>query len=297
MNRNTGAAPDPHAVAIARAMQAEADGLVILFGSRAKGTHQAASDLDVLLIGHTCGTPQKAAHEYMDKHPPKLHVEVMEMSEERFVRERLANQSIASKACRHGVWMKDEQLSYGNSRPEAHPDGYPDHWPATRVHLANRWEHMRHLEELIAERSWNDKMVGFTAQQTVENAPKALLSLHQDTAEFRHDLQAIWGHYLARHHDLRRAEHRAVRDAVEELMDHTSYENPQRSGVKNSWLALYAAQYRYGQETRRMPKWERQELLLRIKDTFTAVMAHVIRESGTSEDDVFSGGKPWETSR
>ena len=293
MDIDTKAAPDPHAMAIARAMQAETDGLVILFGSRAKGGYETASDLDVLLVGHTRGTPQKAAHEYMDKHPPRLHVEVMEMSEERFVRERLANQSIAGKACRHGVWMSNDRPGPGN--PEQ--DGYAEHWPATRVHLANSWENMRHLEELIAERSWNDKMVGFTAQQTVENALKALLSLHQDTAEFRHDLQAIWDHYLACHHDPQREDHRVVRDAVEELMDHTSYENPQQPVAKNSWLTLYAAQYRYGQETRRMPEWERQELLLRVWDTFTAVMAHVNRESGTGEDDIFPGGKPWNIPR
>ena len=53
------AAPDPHAVAIATAMQAETDGLVILFGSRAKGNYEAASDMDVLLIGHTRGSPRR----------------------------------------------------------------------------------------------------------------------------------------------------------------------------------------------------------------------------------------------
>lgn len=293
MNRETWAAPDPHAVAIARAMQAETDGLVILFGSRAKGNYETASDLDVLLIGHTRGKPQGAAHEYMDKNPPKLHVEVMEMSADRFGRERLANQSIVSKACRHGVWMNDGRLNYGNSCE----DDYPEHWPATRVHLANSWENMHRLEALIAEGSWDDKMVGFTAQQTVENGLKSLLSLHQDTAEFRHDLQGIWNHYLTHHHDPRREDHREIGEVVEELMDHTSYENPQKPGGKDSWLTLYAAAYSYGQETRRMPEWERQEMLLRVREAFTMVMDHVNQESGTSEDDIFPDGKPWERPR
>lgn len=293
MNRETRAAPDPHAVAIARAMQAETDGLIILFGSRAKGNYETASDLDVLLIGHTRGKPKGAAQEYMDENPPKLHVEVMEMTAERFGRERLANQSIASKACRHGVWMGDERLNYRNS----YEDDYPEHWPATRVHLANSWENMHRLEGLIAERSWDDKMVGFTAQQTVENSLKSLLSLHQDTAEFRHNLQGIWNHYLTRHHDPGREDHREIRETVEELMDHTSYEDPQKPGGKDSWLTLYAAVYRYGQETRRMPEWERQELLLRVREAFTTVMDHVSRESGTGEDDIFPDGKPWERPR
>ena len=291
MNTEDGAAPDPHAVAIATAMQAETDGLVILFGSRAKGNYEAASDMDVLLIGHTRGSPRRAAHEYMVKNLPKLHMEVMEMSPERFQRERLANQSIVSKACRHGVWMSDERTEYRNS----YQDNYPEHWPATRVHLANSWENMHRLEELVGENSWDNKMLGFTAQQTVENGLKSLLSLHQDTVEFRHDLKGIWNHYLNNHHDQSRKDHQEIRDVVDELMEHTSYENPQRPGDKESWLTLYAAVYRYGQETRRMPEWERQELLTRVRNTFTTVMDHVSRESGTGEEDIFPDGTPWDT--
>ena len=293
MNGKTQAAPDPHAVAIARAMQAETDGLVILFGSRAKGNYETASDMDILLIGHTRGKPQGAAQEYMDKNPPKLHVEVMEMSADRFGRERLANQSIVSKASRHGVWMSDETLNHRTS----YEDRYPEHWPATRVHLANSWENMHRLEGQVEERSWDDKMVGFTAQQTVENGLKSLLSLHQDTAEFRHDLQRIWNHYLIHHHDPLREGHREIREVAEELMDHTSYESPQKPGGKDSWLTLCAAVYRYGQKTRRMPEWERQEMLVRVREAFTTVMDHVSQESGTSEDDIFPDGKPWERPR
>ena len=112
-------------------------------------------------------------------------------------------------------------------------------------------------------------MVGFHAQQTVENGLKSLLSLHQDTAEFRHDLKTIWAHYLRHHHDPSREDHREIREVVDELMEHTSSEDPQRPGEKDSWLTLYAAMYRYGENTRRMPEWERQELLTRVRAVFT----------------------------
>ena len=104
-------------------MQAETDGLVILFGSRAKGDYEAASDMDVLLVGHTRGSPRGAAHDYMEANPPRLHVEIMEVTPERFGRERLANQSIVSKACRHGVWMSGERMDCRN----LHEDDYPEH--------------------------------------------------------------------------------------------------------------------------------------------------------------------------
>jgi len=288
--KTTARMPDPHAVEIARAMQAETDGIVILFGSRAKGNFETASDLDILLVGHTSGSPRGAAQEYMEKNPPLLHLEVMELNPDQFWRERLAKQSIVSKACRHGIWMSDERTDYQHS----YHDDYPEHWPATRVHLANGWENMHRLEQLVEERSWDDKMVGFTAQQTVENTLKSLLSLHQDTVEFRHNLQGIWEHYLNHHHDPSQEDHREIRKVVDELMEHTSFENPQRPGQKESWLTLYAAVYRYGQETRRMPEWERRELLIRVKDTFTTVMNHVSLESGTGEEDIFPDGKPWD---
>ena len=297
MKDNSRNSPDPHAVEIARAMQLETDGLVILFGSRAKGNYQTTSDLDILLVGHTTGKPRGAAEEYMDENPPRLHVEVMEMSTNQFGRERLANQSIASKACRHGLWMSEERLNYGNRYEDQYEYEYPVHWPATKIHLANSWENMHRFEELVEQRSWDDKMVGFTVQQAVENGLKSLLSLHQDTVEFRHDLQGIWNHYLARHHDPGREDHKEIQEVVEELMEHTSYESPQKPGGRDSWLTMYAAVYRYGQETRRMPEWERQELLLRVRDAFTKIMNHVSQESSTGERDIFPDGKPWEIPR
>ena len=44
--------------------------------------------------------------------------------------------------------MSDERTDYRFS----YPDDYPDHWPATRVHLANGWENMHRLEQLVEEK-------------------------------------------------------------------------------------------------------------------------------------------------
>ena len=213
------------------------------------------------------------------------------MSPERFQRERLANQSIVSKACRHGVWMSDERTEPPELLPRQLPRALARDQSAPGQQLG---EHAPARRTRRRKFLGYDKMLGFTAQQTVENGLKSLLSLHQDTVEFRHDLKGIWNHYLNNHHDQSRKDHQEIRDVVDELMEHTSYDNPQRPGDKESWLTLYAAVYRYGQETRRMPEWERQELLERIRATFTTVMDHVIRESGTGEEDIFPDGKPWD---
>ena len=65
-------------------------------------------------------------------------------------------------------------------------------------------------------------------------------------------------------------------------------------GEKDSWLTLYAAMYRYGENTRRMSEWGRQELLTRVNAVFTTVREHVNRESGTGEEDIFPDGRPWD---
>lgn len=282
--------PDLHAVEIAKAVQDTSDGTVILFGSRARGNYAQSSDTDILVVGHTKGSPLATARRYMEAHPPVLEVQIFEMTEEEFARKRLATQSLAGHAARHGIWMSDERTDYRYH----YEDEYPIHWPATRNYLENGWENLREMQEKVDANSWNQKAIGYTAQQTVENGLKSLLSLHQDTAEFRHDLRAIWDHYLNRHHNPDNTDAQAVREAVDELMDHTAYENPEDPGQTECWLTDYARQYRYRQNYRRMAEHELQELKLRVEDAFYTIMDHVNAASGTSENNIFPDGKPWE---
>ena len=282
--------PDPHAVAIAKVVQQTSDGTVILFGSRARGDYTPYSDADILVVGHTKGSLFTAAQRYMEAHPPALEVEIVQMTEGEFGRQRLATQSLAGHAARHGVWMSSERTEYSNS----YEDEYPVHWPATRNFLENGWENLREMQEKIEDNSWNQKATGYSAQQAVENGLKSLLSLHQDTAEFRHDLQAIWHHYLGRHHNPEDPGAQSVKEAVDELMTYTAYESPDDSEQTRCWLTDYARQYRYRQDYRRMAEYELQELKLRVEDTFHTIMNHVNAVSGTSEEDIFPGGKPWE---
>ena len=282
--------PDPHAVEIARAVQDTSDGTVILFGSRARGDYTRDSDADILVIGHTKGAPLTAARHYMTAHPPVLEVQIFEMTRPEFLRKRLATQSLAGHAARHGVWMSSERNEYTHH----YEDEYPDHWPATSNCLENGWENLREMQEKIEGNSWNQKAIGYPAQQAVENGLKSLLSIHQDPLEFRHDLRAIWHHYLNHHYNPAHPGAQAVREAVDELMDHTAYDSPRDPGQTECWLTDYARQYRYRQDYRRMAEYELRELKLRVEDTFFAIMDHVNAISGTSEDDLFPGGKPWE---
>ena len=119
--------PDPHAIAIARAVQDKSEGTVILFGSRARGDYERGSDADILVIGETKKSPMTAAREYMKSHPPELEVQIFRMTEEEFARQRMANQSIAGHAARHGVWMSRERTEYSYDYQDEYPRSLASH--------------------------------------------------------------------------------------------------------------------------------------------------------------------------
>lgn len=131
----TAKTPDPRALDIARAIQEQmSPDMVILFGSRATGDHRPDSDVDILVVtwkdnhhGAVIRT-HSAARTYMEASPPRLEVNVIGMTREKFDHCRRANQHIAGQAVNHGGIMSGEKLDYGSD----YEDSYPDHWPATR---------------------------------------------------------------------------------------------------------------------------------------------------------------------
>ena len=182
-------APDQHALNIARAVQREvAPNIVILFGSRVTGQHRDDSDVDLLVVsldgskkGSSAG---RAASTYMNKYPPFLEVNIVNMTLAEFQRNRRAKQHLAGQADHYGVAIGMERTNYGTE----YEDAYPDHWPATRQRLENTGEWSKQFNDMVDENHWNQKLMGFSAQQEVENALRGLLSVHNDPTTFRHGL-------------------------------------------------------------------------------------------------------------
>ncbi len=119
--------PDPHAIAIARAVQErEAPDMVILFGSRATGRHHEHSDVDILVVTDDEGSSSIGPNAYhinqdhLKVNPPKLEIGVIRMTRKTFDYCRRANQHIAGQAARYGVIMNGETLG----PPPDYHDGY-----------------------------------------------------------------------------------------------------------------------------------------------------------------------------
>ena len=180
--------PDPHALNVARAVQnAVASATVVLFGSRAENRHTEHSDIDLLIIADN-GNPQgaeinarKVASAYMKSNPPRLSVDVVSMTRKEFDRCRVANQHIAGQAARYGIVMNGDNLDC-SSRQE---DIYPAHWVETKQRLENVDEYIYEFNRMVDENHRGQKLLGFCAQQAVENALKGWLSRLQRRPDFR----------------------------------------------------------------------------------------------------------------
>ena len=287
--------PDPHAIKIAEAIQkAIAPSVVILHGSRARGDHRPDSDLDLLIVSvpeaHQNTSAGQAAEAYMRSNPPTLDLDVVSIPLKDFQRLRHAKQHIAGQADHWGTYMSDYRMGHHDD----YRNEYPMHWPATQRRLENAAEWSKQFNDMVDENSWNQKLLGFSAQQGVENALRGINSAYNDPTIFRHDLNRIWNHYLENHHDHTDPQAQELRQAVDDLLQYTTYTDPNSPTGYGNWLIDYATEYRYNRDPRPMDQDQKAELRVLVNEVIDrlADMTHQI--SGTSEADIFPDGKPWE---
>ena len=214
---------DPKAVAVARAVyDAITLESVILFGSRARGDYRPDSDIDLMLI-HTERVSNKdyqkasvVAHDAVERiyDTRWIGVDLLTMPKSTYLRCRGGINHVAAQAARDGVDMNGE-------KPEYEPDSAPFDWHDVqqRVITANR--NLIDLEAGVAA-SMSQEIIGFLAQQTVENALKAWISAAG--AEYRntHQLSELLG-------IIKNMPEEQDTSASEELL----------------WLTRYAVRYRY----------------------------------------------------
>ena len=243
---------DPTGLAIARAAQEEAvQDVVILFGSRARGDHRDDSDVDLLVIAGdgNARRAEFAAYSGVKRHleATGVHIstDIFSMTKEQFARGRLAKQHIAGQAWNQGVAMRPEGMDYSINKPD---DGYPTHWPATKQRLFNADEYIHSFNDMVNEGYWNQKLIGFSAQQAVENALKGWLSAIDDDRNWDHDLDRLFQGILEKE-DRSNPSVLQASEAVESLMDYARYDDPRSPGQVRNWLTNYAVLYRYGGTT------------------------------------------------
>ena len=288
--------PDPLAVAVADAVQhSVAPAQVILFGSRARGDHRPDSDVDLLIVAgdsNAAGPELRArfaAREYLTALESDLGVDVVAMTRSAFNRARLANQHVAGQAFNHGIIMCNDNLDWAD--PE--PDGFPDHWPETVRRLQTVEEWLYHVNDMLQTGSGPQRILGFGAQQAVENALKAWLSTHNLPRNYGHELTPLWD-------EIRSLPETSAPDAqpavaaVANLFAYTRYEDPDLPGIYLDWLSKYAVDYRYAGVSHQMTELERAELRNLLNAALSEIVALVHRRSGTTSADVWPDGeRPW----
>jgi HEPN domain-containing protein len=278
--------PDPHAIDIAQAVQKEAgQATVILFGSRATGRYRQNSDLDLLVVTdeNPVSAELRACHAariYMKAHPPRLELNVIGMTRQRFDRCRRANQHIVGQAIRYGVVMNDERPDYSDysynadySEEERH-DSYPDHWPETsrRIERAETWN--RSFNELADSEHSHQELIGFTAQQAVENALKGWLSAYNDVRTFGHDLRDLWEDVI-KLEDWSDSSLNEAHRATTDLFNYIGYTELGNQEDPLDWLTNYAAKYRYEGTAHVMTATELQELKVKVNRVIGAVVSRI----------------------
>ena len=66
-----------------------------------------------------------------------------------------------------GTYISDYRMGYHDD----YRNEYPMHWPATQRRLENAAEWSKQFNDMVDENSWNQKLLGFSAQQGVRERP------------------------------------------------------------------------------------------------------------------------------
>lgn len=139
--------------------------------------------------------------------------------------------------------MNDE---FSDLCDEDFDDGYHVWWPDIRQRLINARRWLGSMNRMIDEAFEDQELIGFVAQQAVENALKGWISaIDRDYANIhRIDLLAdIMMDHVAEHSS-------PARDELVALVEFVSLPREQLAGLRDhearGWLAQYAVDYRYG---------------------------------------------------
>ncbi len=215
--------PDPKACAVARAVgEAVHPDRVILFGSRARGDFNPDSDIDLLIITgpgsvnqQTYQRSRAAAHRKVEElYGDSIGVDLLRMSAGAFHDGRRARNHVAGQAVRDGLDANGDKVTYDNPQPT--------NWPDIQQRMTNAERYLSDLDVLTENPRSSQELIGFTAQQALENALKGWISALDADYRNTHDLADLMA--IVRQHPA---------------------ENATSAGERLAWLTEYAVRYRY----------------------------------------------------
>ena len=193
----TQATPDSKAIAAAKHLRDAIDAdCVILFGSRARADWTDRSDLDLVVLSDAMpeqnailGVQDRAASIAGETfgHPMKVDVLFMTHRDFALMSSRTINH-VAARARRQGIFMPRNTEEYGSRYDENDQLEYQER--DRRIADAN--VHYRNMQGLL-DLGFEDKDTAFLAQQTIENAMKALISALGEEYNTHHSTRALAG--------------------------------------------------------------------------------------------------------
>ena len=256
--------PDPKACAVARAVgEVVHPARVILFGSRARGDFSPDSDIDLLIITGSDPVDQQthqrtsavAYRKVEELYGDSISVDLVRMSEGAFHDGRRARNHVAGQAARDGFDANGDKVTYDNPQPT--------NWPDIRQRMANAERYLSDLGVLTENPRSSQELIGFTAQQALENALKGWISALDADYRNTHDLTKLIA--IVRQHPA---------------------ENDTSAGERLAWLTEYAVRYRYAGAEVVMD--DRFALLAAVTETVEAIIARIRALVATEEAELGS---------
>ena len=284
---------DPFGLMIAAAAQeSDPQATVILFGSRARGDHRPDSDVDLLVVwDDTLPRPaprskaeSDAARREFSRLLGGIGHDNISMTRRQFGYCRRARNHIAAQALRDGVIMNDDDFS--DLCDEDFDDGYHVGWPDIRQRLINARRWLGSLNLNIDAGNDDQELIGFTAQQAVENALKGWISAIDCDYTNIHRIDLLVDIVL----DNTTEGSSPARDELDALVEFITLSPEQLAQQQRNeprdWLTGYAVAYRYGGAEHELDAAGYRELQERIGRAVTAFVEETFRITGTGAGDL-----------
>ena len=250
---------DPKAVAVARAVyDAVPLDTVILFGSRARGDYRPDSDIDLMLVSERrisiddYGKASSAASHAIERlyGTHSLGYDLVLMPKSKYLRCRGGINHVTAQAARDGVDMNGDKQEYTR-------DPEPFDWQDVRQRVITANRNLIDLEAGVSA-GLSQEILGFLAQQTVENILKAWISAAGAEYTNMHNLDKLLG-----------------------IVKNIPEEQDTTAGDELYWLTHYAVAYRYEGAVVEMD--DPIELYDRILFTVDAIEARIKALTGVDE--------------
>ena len=272
--------PDTEGLTIAREIQDKlSPAEVILFGSRADGSHSPESDVDLIAIAPDEAAAERTketVNEILQGRRGALEVTVITTTREEFRQWALLAQSFAGQAARYGVRPDGESLDY---RPEREPT-------AGEIRELTIWwlkmaqGHLNTLKYYLENpRLADSEYQGLQAQWGLERSFKGLLAADNDTLRFRRDAALMWRHIES----VRPIADREGAQAMEDLLAATT--GPDGLGCS---LAAFTEAHLRGEPAPELSEREREwEAVQRCLPTAVdALIREALARAGADREDL-----------